>query len=81
MIVPVQYTKAISPVCKSLAFLAEKKRQEEADDYQIDFTVQGEVFLCQRRQPQFQSYMMYVILYKRIEIVHSISFPKRAWFI
>ena len=41
-ILPVQYTKAISPLCKSLAFLATKKREEEASDYQIDFTVQGE---------------------------------------
>ena len=42
-ILPVQYTRAISPVCKSLAFLASKKREEEASDYQIDFTVQGEI--------------------------------------
>lgn len=43
MIVPVQYTKAISPVCKSLAYLAAKKREEEASDYQIDFAAQVNV--------------------------------------
>ena len=43
MILPVQYTRAITPVCKNLAYLATKKREEEAEDYQIDFTAQGEL--------------------------------------
>jgi len=43
MILPVQYTRAISPVCKNLAYLATKKRDEEAADYQIDFTAQVNV--------------------------------------
>ena len=33
----VDYTKAINHLCKNLAFIAEKKRNNEAHDYQINF--------------------------------------------
>lgn len=43
-LLPVQYTTAIAPVCKSLAYLAAKKREEESADYNIDFVVQGKKY-------------------------------------
>eukprot|EP00795_Rhopilema_esculentum_P001016 gene1016-15340_t len=40
LLVPVQYTEASACLCKSLSFLATKKREEESADYQIDFAQQ-----------------------------------------
>eukprot|EP00732_Lithocolla_globosa_P000613 Lithocolla_globosa_v1_NODE_214_length_5084_cov_10.333665.p1 type:complete len:1658 gc:universal NODE_214_length_5084_cov_10.333665:50-5023(+) len=37
LIIPFQYTDALSTIFKSLAFLANKKREAEDDDYMIDF--------------------------------------------
>ena len=69
MIVPVQYTKAISPVCKSLAYLAAKKREEEASDYQIDFAAQGNyqflILLC-----LFQSIIRFYEWYCGVVVKH-----------
>eukprot|EP00005_Dracoamoeba_jomungandri_P008470 CAMPEP_0174265646 /NCGR_PEP_ID=MMETSP0439-20130205/27313_1 /TAXON_ID=0 /ORGANISM="Stereomyxa ramosa, Strain Chinc5" /LENGTH=1648 /DNA_ID=CAMNT_0015352207 /DNA_START=52 /DNA_END=4994 /DNA_ORIENTATION=- len=39
LVIPPKYTSAMAILCKSLAFLASKKREEEADDYYIDFDV------------------------------------------
>ncbi|KAK6982200.1 maestro heat-like repeat-containing protein family member 1 [Biomphalaria glabrata] len=43
LIVPEQYTSAVGPVCKSLAFLAHKKRDESAQDFWIDFETQPNI--------------------------------------
>uniref|UniRef100_A0A2C9KZ46 Maestro heat-like repeat-containing protein family member 1 n=1 Tax=Biomphalaria glabrata TaxID=6526 RepID=A0A2C9KZ46_BIOGL len=43
LIVPEQYTFAVGPVCKSLAFLAHKKRDESAQDFWIDFETQPNI--------------------------------------
>ena len=42
LLVPEQYTRASGALCKSLAHLALKKREEQADDYDIDFDSQRE---------------------------------------
>nr|XP_022339324.1 maestro heat-like repeat-containing protein family member 1 isoform X2 [Crassostrea virginica] len=39
MVVPEQYTEAGGVVCKCLAHLANKKREERADDYELDYEV------------------------------------------
>ena len=41
LIVPEQYTEAAGAVCRSVAYLSNKKRKENADDYDIDFELQG----------------------------------------
>lgn len=41
MIVPEQYTQAGGVVCKCLAHLANKKREEKAEDYELDYEMQG----------------------------------------
>lgn len=41
LVVPEQYTIATGAVCRSLAYLAQKKREENAEDYEINFDVQG----------------------------------------
>ena len=40
-VVPEHFTDAQSTVCKCVAHLAAKKREEQADDYEIDFEKQG----------------------------------------
>mgnify|MGYP001555223729 CR=1 FL=1 len=40
-IVPEAYTDAISNVCKSIAHIAEKKREENSEDYDIIFEKEG----------------------------------------
>ncbi|CAG5120746.1 unnamed protein product, partial [Candidula unifasciata] len=37
LVIPEQYTAAAGPVCRSLGFLSQKKRAENAPDYEIDF--------------------------------------------
>ncbi|XP_056020899.1 maestro heat-like repeat-containing protein family member 1 isoform X2 [Ostrea edulis] len=41
MIVPEQYTQAGGVVCKCLAHLANKKREEKAEDYELDYEMQA----------------------------------------
>lgn len=41
-LVPEQYSNSVGAVCRSLAHLAQKKREENAEDYEIDFDEQGE---------------------------------------
>lgn len=40
-IVPMKYNTAAGVVCRSAAFLAEKKQSEDASDYYLDYTSQG----------------------------------------
>ncbi|KAK3746766.1 hypothetical protein QZH41_013595 [Actinostola sp. cb2023] len=42
-LIPEQFTNGIGVVCKSLAYIAAKKREQEAADYIIDFDVQRNV--------------------------------------
>ncbi|XP_064611998.1 maestro heat-like repeat-containing protein family member 1 [Liolophura sinensis] len=37
LVIPETYTDAAGTLCKSLAYLAKKKREENADDFEIDF--------------------------------------------
>lgn len=39
--IPEPYTDAAGTLCKSLAYLAKKKREENADDFEIDFEADG----------------------------------------
>jgi hypothetical protein len=41
MVVPEQYTNAVGAVCRSLAYLADKKRTENAQDYEINYEEEG----------------------------------------
>lgn len=41
LVVPEQYMDAQGVVCKCLAHLATKKREEQAEDYEIDYETQG----------------------------------------
>ncbi|XP_071092263.1 maestro heat-like repeat-containing protein family member 1 [Haliotis cracherodii] len=43
LIVPEQYTEAAGALCRSLAYLSIKKREENADDYEIDFETQANI--------------------------------------
>ncbi|XP_060075327.1 maestro heat-like repeat-containing protein family member 1 isoform X2 [Ylistrum balloti] len=43
LIVPEQYTEAAGVLCKCLAHLSNKKREENADDYEIDYETQANV--------------------------------------
>ncbi|XP_012944683.1 maestro heat-like repeat-containing protein family member 1 isoform X2 [Aplysia californica] len=43
LVVPEQYTQAAGTLCKSLAFLAHKKRSEQAEDYEIEFETQPNI--------------------------------------
>ena len=42
MLIPEQYSNSTGAVCRSLAHLAQKKRDENAEDYDIDFDEQSE---------------------------------------
>ena len=42
MLIPEQYSNSTGTVCRSLAHLAQKKRDENAEDYDIDFDEQSE---------------------------------------
>ncbi|XP_076448959.1 maestro heat-like repeat-containing protein family member 1 isoform X1 [Babylonia areolata] len=43
MVVPEQYSQAVGAVCRSLGYLALKKRGENAEDYDIDFDEQANI--------------------------------------
>ncbi|OWF48217.1 Maestro heat-like repeat-containing protein family member 1 [Mizuhopecten yessoensis] len=43
LIVPEQYTEAAGVLCKCLSHLSNKKREENADDYEIDYETQANV--------------------------------------
>ncbi|XP_046558810.1 LOW QUALITY PROTEIN: maestro heat-like repeat-containing protein family member 1 [Haliotis rubra] len=43
LIVPEQYTEAAGALCRSLAYLSTKKREENADDYEIDYETQANI--------------------------------------
>lgn len=45
MIVPEQYTEAGGVVCKCLSHLANKKREERAEDYELDYEVLGKTIV------------------------------------
>lgn len=45
MIVPEQYTEAGGVVCKCLSHLANKKREERAEDYELDYEVLGKAII------------------------------------
>ncbi|XP_071959367.1 maestro heat-like repeat-containing protein family member 1 [Antedon mediterranea] len=38
-LIPVQYTTALGPICRNLASLTAKKREEQSEDYMIDFDI------------------------------------------
>ncbi|XP_025115241.1 maestro heat-like repeat-containing protein family member 1 isoform X3 [Pomacea canaliculata] len=54
LVVPEQYTIATGAVCRSLAYLAQKKREENAEDYEINFDVQANL----PRPPQIIARLM-----------------------
>ncbi|XP_059158762.1 maestro heat-like repeat-containing protein family member 1 isoform X2 [Physella acuta] len=43
LVVPEQYTASVGTVCRSLAYLAHKKREENAQDFWIDFETQPNI--------------------------------------
>ena len=55
LIVPEQYTEAAGAVCRSVAYLSNKKRKENADDYDIDFELQGICYLNQVKTSLLQN--------------------------
>ena len=40
-VVPPQYTEAMGSLCRSAAYLANKKRAANADDYELDYEILG----------------------------------------
>ncbi len=40
---PEQYTEAMGAVCRSIAHVAGKKREDGAEDYKIDYEKEGEI--------------------------------------
>ena len=41
-IVPVEYTLSVGIICRCVAYIASKKREEEAEDYELNFEELGE---------------------------------------
>jgi hypothetical protein len=43
LVVPEKYTEAAGVVCRCLATIANKKREENAEDYDLDYETQGNI--------------------------------------
>ena len=40
-LIPAHYTEAMTAVCRSLSYLAAKKREEGSEEYKIEYSIQG----------------------------------------